>query len=184
MRRHQIAAAAACLAAVFQAGPSGACFFHALGNESLTPAHPGALSVAVALNKAQRAGVIAPLPAEADARYTALEAMRADVFARSTAQAFRRSGPPVSILLTQSGIWIRLNDPVFGAVFHAEAPPPGESTLILPDTALQALINGDLTLQEARAQGLLRVIAAQEEPAIAAFRLLLDAPSAVTEEPF
>ena len=59
-----------------------------------------------------------------------------------------RSGSPVSVLLTQTGAWMRFNDPIFGARYHIAPPRPTELAILLPDTAYAGLLSGTLSVED------------------------------------
>ena len=59
-----------------------------------------------------------------------------------------RSGPPVSVLLTQTGAWMRFNDPIFGAKYHIAPPRPSDVAILLPDTAYAELLDGTLKVED------------------------------------
>ena len=72
-------------------------------------------------------------------------------------------GPALAVLLTQSGAWMRINDPETGARYHADPATETETALLLPDTAYAALLDGKLTVRDATELGLLRVYGTNEK---------------------
>ena len=68
-----------------------------------------------------------------------------------------QSGPPLSVLLTQTGAWMRLNDPKFGARYHTSPPSRDELTILLPDVAYSSLLNGTLDVDDLIKLSVLRI---------------------------
>lgn len=148
----------AALAATLVAGPAGACYFHGSFDGGFASSYPGSISIAVATRAAVEEGLLDALPEEANSRAAALYRIRV-VAGRSVMNmaAVRVPGPPVFVLLTQSGTWIRLNDPASGAVFHSDPPGPDDTKILLSDQALEGLLTGNLSVDMLEEHGLIRI---------------------------
>jgi hypothetical protein len=130
--------------------------------------HRGTIAIAVATHDAIEAGYIAALPKEYAARLSQLKLVRERAIAHVQKLALRsqNAGPPIAVLLTQSGAWMRFNDPNLGAIYHADPPAEGETELLLPDMVYAALLDGKMSVQGAAELGLLRVYGAEDEHAV------------------
>ncbi|MFD0910875.1 hypothetical protein [Ruegeria arenilitoris] len=141
------------------AAPAASCSLEALDLRGFSVDHRGSIPIALATRAAIDAGQIEELPKENSARYATLFVIRYKAIAhmrRLTARA-TSGGPELAVLLTQSGAWMRINDPQIGARYHARPAAETEMTVLLPDTVYAALLDGELTVQRATELGLLRV---------------------------
>ncbi|MDO6708071.1 hypothetical protein [Photobacterium sp. 1_MG-2023] len=127
--------------------------------------HRGSIPIAVATYRAIESGQIAPLPEERTAKRAALERVRQKAIAHTYMMTYRYQrmdatrygGVPLTVLLTQSGAWMRFNPSGAVATYHTEPAQAGEAVLLLPDTVYAALLSGEMALQTAIALGLVRV---------------------------
>lgn len=162
------------------AAPAMACSLEATADLSGAFAvdHRGSIAVAIATRNAIDAGHIAEIPKEASARLAQLKLVQLRAISHVRKAAFRprkNAGPPVAVLLTQSGAWIRFNDPRFGAVYHANPATESETALLVPDTVYDALLDGRMSVESATELGLIRVYGTEDEGlAIASFSSVLD----------
>lgn len=154
------------LAACLQAGPAGACYLEVIPMNGFRVAHPGTVSMAVATRTAVEQDLLEPLPTEDLARLGALFKVRLlaarHVARLATSPTF---GPPVSVLLTQSGAWLRLNDPEHGAIYHSDPPAAEEAVILLPDRAYETLLRGQYSISDLERYGLIRVYGDDQEAA-------------------
>ena len=147
------------------AAPVASCSLEALDLRGFSVDHRGSVPIALATRAAIDAGQIEELPKENSARYATLFVIRYKAIAhmrRLTARA-TSGGPELAVLLTQSGAWMRINDPQIGARYHARPAAETEMTVLLPDTVYAALLDGELTVQRATEMGLLRVYGTDEQ---------------------
>jgi hypothetical protein len=134
--------------------------------------HRGSIAIAIATHDAIEAGHIAALPKENAARHAQLERVRQKAIAhvQKLIEHAQNNGQPVAVLLTQSGAWMRFNDPHFGTIYHANPATEGETELLLPDTVYAALLDGKMSVQRAVELGLIRVYGTEDvDPVIASF---------------
>lgn len=153
--------AAVTLAAAIQAGPSWACFVHVLGNDGLSVYHPGTLSVASAVRRASADGYLEPLPSDRDERFARLIRVRVlatrHISSLWNEGAVRASDPPLYVLLTQSGTWMRLGGKGEGPAFHTDSPPSEAAVVLIPDVAYEELLRGNVSSDDLERQGIVRV---------------------------
>ena len=160
------------VAASLVAAPAVSCSLEALDLSGFSIDHRGSIPVALATREAIEKGFIAQLPKDNIARYSALYIIRLKAVSHMQRLAWHsdHEGPELAVLLTQSGAWMRINDPETGARYHADPATETETALLLPDTAYAALLDGELTVREATELGLLRVYGNEnEDVAISAF---------------
>ena len=145
-----------------------------LGFDAFSVSHKGVISVAMATSAAVKSGHLSALPESENTRkrFLTLISRRAatHMFALSKRDF---SGPPISVLLTQSGAWMRFNDPIFGARYHTAPPDQGELTILLPDIAYSELLSGKLDVDDLMNLKVLRIFGDSENNsthAIEAFR--------------
>jgi hypothetical protein len=148
------------LLAISSGGAANACALHAssLDFSGFNVAHRGVLPVAVATREAVASGRLSALPKDAIARKRTLQRIsrRASTHMQSLAK-HSRSGPTISVLLAQTGAWMRFNDPIFGAMYHVPPPRPQDAVIVLPDVAYAAILDGALNLDELIELKLMRV---------------------------
>lgn len=174
MRTLQTIIAATAGIMMFQAGPTWACFIHAMGQDGMKVTYPGSLSVAVALNQAQDDGILDALPTNSDARRGNLLVMSWAIQSRFKNMLPRdSSGAPVSVLLTQSGAWFRFDGAESAIEYHVDAPEQGADVILLPDTALAALMNGQLSAKQLEEAGLIRVVSETPDQVLTRFMDLI-----------
>ncbi|QUJ67039.1 hypothetical protein KDD30_13225 [Photobacterium sp. GJ3] len=151
--------------------------------------HRGSIPIAVATYRAIESGQIAPLPEELTAKRASLERVRQKAIAHTYMMTYRyqrmddsRNGRlPVTVLLTQSGAWMRFNPSDAVAAYHTEPAQAGEAVLLLPDMVYAALLSREMNLQTALSLGLVRVYdTEQRERLIASFSDLFGNPSVST----
>lgn len=154
------------VAAFLQAGPAGACYLETIPMNGFSVVHLGTVSMAVATRTAVERDLLEALPADENLRFGALFRVRL-LAARHVARlaASATSGPPVSVLLTQSGAWIRLNDPEHGAIYHSDPPASGEAVILLPDRAYETLLRGQYSVSDLERYGLIRIYGDDQEAA-------------------
>ncbi len=174
MRTLQTIIAATAGIIMFQVGPTWACFIHALGQDGMKVTYPGSLSVAVALNQAQDDGMLDALPTNPDARLGKLLVMSWAIQSRFKNMPPRDfSGAPVSVLLTQSGAWFRFDGAESTIEYHVDAPEQGADVILLPDTALAALMDGQLSAKQLEEAGLIRVVSETPDQVLTQFMDLI-----------
>ncbi len=148
------------LMAISSGGAASACSLHAssLNFSGFNVTHRGVLPVAVATREAVASGRLSALPKDAIARKRTLQRIsrRALTHMQSLAKQ-SRSGPTISVLLSQTGAWMRFNDPIFGAMYHVPPPRPQDAVIVLPDVAYAAILDGALNLDELIELKLMRV---------------------------
>lgn len=156
----------AVFAASLAAGPAGACYFHGSLQGGFSSAFPGTVSIAVATRSAVDQGILEALSADPRARASALYRIRLAAGRHVVNMAaVKAPGPPVSVLLTQSHTWIRLNDPVHGAVFHSNPPEADGTVIMLPDRAFEGLLEGTYSVSEVEKYGIMRIHGDHQEHA-------------------
>ena len=129
-----------------------------LGFEAFSVSHRGVISVALATRAAVESGHLAALPEhQIQRRWLLARISRRAAAHIETLSQLDQSGPPLSVLLTQTGAWMRLNDPDFGARFHTSPPSRDELTILLPDVAYSSLVNGTLDIEDLMKLGVLRI---------------------------
>ncbi|NDR57384.1 hypothetical protein [Aliiruegeria sabulilitoris] len=155
------------VAASLVAAPAASCSLEALDLSGFSVDHRGSIPIALATRAAIDAGHIAELPKDNSARYAALYVirLRAVTHMRRLAARALSGGPELAVLLTQSGAWMRINDPRTGARYHASPAAETELTVLVPDTVYAALLDGELTVQRATELGLLRVYGTENRDA-------------------
>ena len=145
-----------------------------LGFNAFSVSHKGVISVAMATRAAVETGHLSALPEHEKTRQSFLTLISRRAAAHMLALSKRdSSGPPISILLTQTGAWMRFNDPIFGARYHTSPPDQGELTILLPDIAYSELLSGNLDVEDLINLKVLRIFAESENDsthAIEAFR--------------
>ena len=145
-----------------------------LGFSAFSVSHKGVISVAMATRAAVETGHLSALPEHEKKRQWLLTLISRRAAAHMLALSKRdSSGPPVSVLLTQSGAWMRFNDPEFGARYHTSPPGQGELTILLPDIAYSELLSGKLDVEDLLNLKVLRIFGESENNsthAIEAFR--------------
>lgn len=183
MRTLQTIIAATAGIIMFQVGPTWACFIHAMGQDGMKVTYPGSLSVAVALNQAQDDGMLDALPTNSDARLGKLLVMSWAIQSRFKNMPPRDSrdsrGAPVSVLLTQSGAWFRFDGAESTIEYHVDAPEQGADVILLPDTALAALMDGQLSAKQLEEAGLIRVVSETPDQVLTQF---MDLASSLAEK--
>ncbi len=147
------------------AAPAASCSLEALDLRGFSVEHRGSIPIALATRAAIEAGQIAELPKDNLARYEALLVIRdrATLHMQRLAADVLLGGPELAVLLTQSGAWMRINDPRTGARYHASPAAETEMTVLVPDMVYAALLDGELTVQRATEMGLLRVYGTDEQ---------------------
>jgi hypothetical protein len=132
--------------------------------------HRGSIVIAIATHDAIVAGHIAALPNDNAARFAQLDRVRQRAIAhvQKLTEHTQNNGLPVAVLLTQSGAWMRLNDPDNGAIYHADPAAEGETELLLPDMVYAALLDGKMSVQRAVELGLIRVYGTEDKDQVIA----------------
>ena len=145
-----------------------------LGFNAFSVSHKGVISVALATRAAVETGHLSALPEHENTRQRLLTLISRQAAAHMLALSARdSSGPPISVLLTQTGAWMRFNDPIFGARYHTSPPDQGELTILLPDIAYSELLSGKLDVVDLINLKVLRIFGESESDsthAIEAFR--------------
>ena len=148
-----------------------------LGFDAFSVSHKGVISVAMATRAAVESGHLSALPEHEKKRQWILKVIRARAAAHMLALSkHESSGPPISVLLTQTGAWMRFNDPEFGARYHTSPPGQGELTILLPDVAYFELLGGKLDVEDLVDLKVLRIFGESENnstQAKEAFRLAM-----------
>lgn len=135
-----------------------------LGFKAFSVSHKGVISVAIATRAAVETGHLSALPEHEQKRQWLLSLIsRRAVTHMSVLSQRDPSGPPISVLLTQTGAWMRFNDPEFGAKYHTSAPDQGELTILLPDIAYSELLSGKLSVDDLIHLKVLRIFGNSEE---------------------
>ncbi len=154
--RRRIAAVMLAVLAGWTPLPASACGFHG-ALPDLTAAHPRSISVALAVRDALDAATLQPLP---DAP-PALGLMRAtrllQQFSPLVPSVVETPAQSVVVLLVESGLWTRFT-PTHGGMRvepHVDAPNVGEAVLVTSESALAALVGGQMDVAQARSLGLL-----------------------------
>jgi hypothetical protein len=173
MRQRNVMSLGVALAGLLAGGSAAACALHTLSPE-LKISHPKALRVAMATRAALDTGLIAPLPEGDEVRREALQALaRTSKELAAYADEAELSGPTYSVLLLRSGLWLRFNSWMGPARYHAPPAAPGETTLVLNESAYAALLAGRLSVPTAVEQGVLAVGGTHSAAATAHFAKLL-----------
>ena len=145
-----------------------------LGFNAFSVSHKGVISVAMATRAAVETGHLSALPEHENTRKSFLASISRRAATHMLALSKRDfSGPPISVLLTQTGAWMRFNDPEFGARYHTSPPDQGELTILLPDVAYSGLLSGKLDVDDLMNLKVLRIFGESESNsthAIEAFR--------------
>ncbi|QSP93290.1 hypothetical protein LPB19_08560 [Marinobacter salinisoli] len=131
--------------------PNGrACALEApLGLDAFSVSHKGVISVAIATREAVERNILSGLPQHEVARRWVLTKISHRAAAHMSALSKQAaSGPTISVLLTQTGAWMRLNDPTNGAEYHTSRPSEDELTVLIPDLAYAELLDGKLTIED------------------------------------
>jgi len=146
----------AVLAALLLSGAqANACAFHGATIQGIFAAHPASLNVALATRNAIDAGLMPDFPKEADQRRAQLFMIQlaASQLVRKADHA-RAEGPEFSVLLVESGLWLRFNG-VSGAIFHADPAPVDATTIVLADASFAALLASKVSPEQLIAAGAL-----------------------------
>ena len=148
-----------------------------LGFEAFSISHRGVISVAMATRAAVEIGYLSALPEhQVQRRWLLAKISRRAAAHMEALSQLDPSGPPISVLLTQTGAWMRLNDPDFGARYHTSAPDQDELTILLPDIAYAALLNGTLDVENLVKLDVLRIFGSGDSTsAIEVFKTALQA---------
>lgn len=148
-----------------------ACYMHVNFSSAglFGGAHPGTMQLTLAVRSAIDNNLLPSLPTDTNERRKVLSALQSEVAADVESLSADADASPLSVLLTQSGVWLRLNDPAEGAIYHSSRPKSDEPTVLLPDVAYPALINGELSIADLKTNGLLRVYGQDKPGTIAAF---------------
>lgn len=149
------------------AAPVASCSLEALDLRGFSVDHRGSIPIALATRAAIDAGQIEELPKEDSARYKVLSVIRdrAAAHMQRLAAEVLLGGPELAVLLTQSGAWMRINDPRSGAQYHASPAADTESAVLVPDTVYVSLLDGEMTVKQAADLGLLRVYGTEDRDA-------------------
>jgi hypothetical protein len=147
------------VAATLLASPAAACFFHALGSDGFTAAHPTTVPVALATRSAQEEGLLPPVPRGDRRALTRLSVVNAYLPTTASSTLRARSFPTFSVLQLQSQTWTRYAPGSAGPHIesHRAGPELGDAIVVLADTTLRALLGGELELKEASAAGLVAI---------------------------
>lgn len=159
--------------------PAHACAYdnedQSFSLDTLDHYYPGAYSVVWSAVEARRAGRLTRLTdPDAPKLFMLQRILRAARTFEGLMRTAARSSatgadlpPPVSVLLVDSMLWVRL--PADAATrqgeVHAVGPLPGDTIAVLHDDAMGAVVAGRLSLAEAEAQGLLKLLANSTEAA-------------------
>lgn len=152
-------AVAATIAGLTWSAPAAACSFDGLVVGNMDVAFPGSLSVSLSIANARAAGKLPLAPelsgtdglARAQATMEALRDELADDFG-ARPQTF-------SILFTGSRLWSVVNgrDGNVRLNFHAGGPMLGQPVILTEQVVLDAILDGSLSIDEAKSSGLLVV---------------------------
>jgi hypothetical protein len=173
-RRARLSVLATALAVVAVIPAARACGLEGgLGN-AFAVAHDGSLAVAFAARDAIANGRLAGDPRlETEAAHERADE-RLRVFAAALPVAPRR-GSSFAVLLVEPGVWTRVRAKAgsWELASHVDKPVAGETAVLASEAALRNLIDGQLSAEQALAQGLLTVHgeATQQDRLIAMLRV-------------
>lgn len=95
-------------------------------------------------------------------------------YRNKTGSSVSNINEPVTMLLTQSGAWMRFNDKKLGNVYHATPAENDEPHLLVPDTVYALILEDKMDVERAVNLGLVRVYnAVDSERMINSFSLLM-----------
>ncbi len=146
-----------------------ACGYDAQMNNPFTLAFPGSLTVALATQSAIAQELIPAIPSLAGPAGLARSVRWLEQF-RAQLEAQQYQGQ-LSILLVDSGLWSRMSDSNTSIMAANDllaasqrlrlethsSPPNNETVLITSEATLAAVLSGEISLQAAKAAGLVRL---------------------------
>lgn len=164
------------VAVALYASSAQACYMHVNFSSAglFGGAHPGTMQLTLAVRSAIDNNLLPSLPTDANERRKALSTLQSEVAADVESLTADADASPLSVLLTQSGVWLRLNDPAEGAIYHSSRPKADEPTVLLPDVAYAALINGELSIADLKTNGLLRIYGEDQPDTLSAFEDIVE----------
>lgn len=162
MRRARIATAALTLSAlVATGGAAWACAFDGVFPDPWAFAHPAALPVAVAINRAITAGQVEPVAATTNPTRALMRANRqVDQLAERLNGADAGAPARLSVLFVEADLWSRLDrnpDTGYRVAHHTAGAEPGEIVLVTGEPALTAILAGRLDIDRALADGVIMI---------------------------
>ena len=157
--------------AVWHVGAANACVLHAspMNFTGFKVEHRGVIPIAIATRKAIDSGQLTELPKSPLAKRLTLQRIGQQALAHM--QSIGRNlqpGPPVAVLLSQTGAWMRFNDPISGAEYHSTAPQAQDAVIVLPDIAYAAVLDGSLDVADLIGLELMRVYGTSNADSIVA----------------
>jgi hypothetical protein len=155
-------AALASALTVFSFSSAHSCGLEPTLKGGFSVSHPGALQVAVAVANARRDGVLPMASQDAVSNDVRRRQILADLRRlhdrlNSGWDALAADVAPFSLVLVGPGLWSHFH-PTRGGVlsrFHAQGPLPDRVVVLTHHAALQALLLGDLSVEQAAARGLI-----------------------------
>jgi len=153
--------------------PAWACGLEGGLGDALSAAHEGSLDVAFATRDGITSGWLIPDPAlETEAAHDRADE-RLQAFAAALPVAARGARPFV-VLLVEPGVWTRVipKSGRWSLASHVEKPESSETAVLASEAALRNLIGGELSADQALANGVIAVHgeAAQRDRLIATLR--------------
>lgn len=173
----------AILVAALQAGTSHACYMHInFSSGSFLGSYPGSLAVTLTVRDAVESDLLPALPIDPEKRLEELRKLQSQVASDIKTLTADEDALPISVMLTQSGVWLRLNGPQRGAVYHSSSPASDDPAVLLPDVAYPALIKGSLSSADLESKGVLRVQGKDKPATLAAFEKAIKAMAEANAE--
>lgn len=141
------------LAAPFSA-QTQACGYDMLVGDPFATAWPGSLDVAIATANAISSNAISPIPPLAGGDGF----VRAQQWLLQLKDSLQRADQPggFSILLVDSGLWSKMRGKeVLLLQLHSPAPTEKDKVVMISEAGLNALLSGQITLEQAQQLGVL-----------------------------
>ncbi len=159
------------------APPTYACGLEPTLNGGLTVSYPGALAVAVAVADSRRSGLLPPPDSDTVPNETLLGKVLTDLRRlQSQLDAPRAgedssSGGTFSLVLVGPSLWSHFHLTRSGVLarHHVEGPLDGRVVVLTHHAVLQALLNGDLSTDQATELGLIAYSGDDPAPIRSAF---------------
>ncbi|EKO3559527.1 hypothetical protein HJA72_000199 [Vibrio fluvialis] len=144
--------------------------------------HRGSIPIAIATRSAIDEGYLNEIPQEAKTRFNLFTQIRNKAivhtnmlsYMNKSASSATSNHVPVTMLLTQSGAWVRFNDEKVGNMYHATPAENDEPHLLVPDTVYALILDDKMDVERAVDLGLIRVYnAVDSERMINSFSVLM-----------
>ena len=151
------------VAALMAMAPVQACGLEPAINGGFTVSHPRSIDVAVAVANARRTGLLPPAKTDAVDKDGRLRALISDLqrlqgrLSNGVRNSAADSTDPFSLVLVGPGLWSHFhsNPDAVLARYHVDGPLAGRAVVLTHAAVLNALLGGELSVDQAMADGLL-----------------------------